>query len=179
MVMTLPQEYNVLTTDWGYMIAVWSDNGLWELSFPRPTIEGASGDINTSLEDLPQNNELSAAAELQLELNMYFRGFNNPFSVPVDWRGYTPFQTAVLRLTTDIGYGKISTYGVIAGLAGKPKAARAVGGALHINRTPIVVPCHRVVGTNGKLTGFGGGLEMKKALLLLEKNIAIASSNRI
>jgi methylated-DNA-[protein]-cysteine S-methyltransferase len=60
------------------------------------------------------------------------------------------------------------SYGTVAKAIGNPKAARAVGGALHINRTPIVVPCHRVVGSGGSLTGFGGGLDLKKALLLLE-----------
>ncbi|MDD4600634.1 Methylated-DNA--protein-cysteine methyltransferase [bioreactor metagenome] len=177
--MKLPSEYSTFLTDWGYIIAVWSNSGLWELSFPRLTVEAAAGDIDTRLEDIQPNDDMSAAAALKFELNLYFRGFNTPFTVPVDWRGYTPFQTAVLKLTAGLCYGKITTYGAVAGHVGCPKAARAVGGALHINRTPIIVPCHRVVGSNGKLTGFGGGLEMKKALLILEKGIASASSKRI
>ena len=92
------------------------------------------------------------------------------FGVPVDWRGYTPFQASVLQYTAGIAYGEKTTYGAIAQALGRPKAARAVGGSLHINRTPIVVPCHRVVGASGSLTGFAGGLDMKKALLLLESN---------
>lgn len=180
MVMKVLQEYSVFTTDWGQMIAVWSDSGLWELSFPRPTVDEAARDITTPLENVRENQVTNAAVqELQLELNMYFRGFNTPFSVPIDWRGYTSFHSAILKLTVAIPYGSITTYGAIAGQAGSPKAARAAGGALHSNRTPIIVPCHRVVGSNGKLTGFGGGIDMKKALLMLEKGIASPLSDRI
>jgi methylated-DNA-[protein]-cysteine S-methyltransferase len=180
LVMKVRLEYSVFQTDWGQVVAVWSDSGLWELSFPRPTVDEAVSDITAPLKNIRSGQVTNAAAqELQLELNMYFRGFNTPFSVPVDWRGYTPFQQKVLKLTAAIPYGSITTYGTIAKQAGSPKAARAAGGALHSNRTPIVVPCHRVVGSNGKLTGFGGGLDMKKALLMLEKNIATASHDRI
>jgi len=88
--------------------------------------------------------------------------------VPIDWRCYSPFQTAALKYTAAIPYGTTVSYQTVAQAVGSPKAARAVGGAMHSNRTPLVVPCHRVVGSNGSLTGFGGGLDMKKALLLLE-----------
>lgn len=178
--MVILENYSIFTVDWGQMIAVWSDCGLWELSFPRPTVEMAMCDIATPLDNIRLNLGGDPMAEqLRLELNIYFRGFNTPFSVPIDWRGYTAFQTAVLKLTAKIPYGKVTTYGTISQQAGKPKAGRAVGGALNSNRTPIIVPCHRVVGSNGKLVGFGGGLDMKKALLMLEKNIATVLSDRI
>jgi len=105
---------------------------------------------------------------LSRELKLFFAGERVDFAVPVDWAGYTPFQAAVLRYTAAIPYGVVAGYGQVAAAIGSPRAARAVGGALHINRTPVVVPCHRVVGADGRLVGFGGGLERKKALLNLE-----------
>ncbi|NSL49277.1 methylated-DNA--[protein]-cysteine S-methyltransferase len=156
-------------TDWGHVAAVWSDQGLWELSFPQPAIELAVAGLSTAaVRQLPDLTDHCPEDALQDELRIYFRGYSVPFTVPVDWRGYSPFQAAVLKHTARIAYGRMQSYGEVALAIGKPKAARAVGGALHINRTPIVVPCHRVVGKNGALTGFGGGLELKKALLLLE-----------
>ncbi len=151
----------ILETDWGYMSAAWTDMGLWELDFPvksRPSKpeEEATAEVSFWSEQLRQ------------ELNMYWKGFVVDFGVPIDWRGYTPFQEAVLTFTAAIPYGQTVSYGVLAKEIGNPKAVRAVGGALHINRVPIVVPCHRVIGANGSLTGFGGGVELKQALLLLE-----------
>lgn len=159
-------NYTPLETPWGYVAAVWSDNGLWELGFPRRNVEEAVSGILT-----PSATEVTAhalAKQLQEELNIYFRGFKLKFGVPVDYHGYTTFQAAVLKVTAAIDYGSTLSYGQVAERAGSPRASRAVGGAVHRNRTPIVVPCHRVIGADGSLTGFGGGLDMKKALLMLE-----------
>jgi methylated-DNA-[protein]-cysteine S-methyltransferase len=157
----LQQIETILETDWGYMKAVWTEIGLWELDFP--------------VQIKPEEAESVVTAEvnfwskqLREELNTYWRGFAVDFGVPIDWRGYTSFQKSVLTFTKNIPYGKTISYGALAQNIGNPKAVRAVGGALHINRVPIVVPCHRVVGANGSLTGFGGGIELKQALLLLE-----------
>ena len=106
---------------------------------------------------------------LDQELKAYFATGLTVFTTPVDWSGYTAFRTAVLHYTADIPYGEVRTYGEAAKAVGSPRAARAAGGALHNNRTPIIVPCHRVVGSNGGLVGFGGGLDMKAELLKLEK----------
>jgi methylated-DNA-[protein]-cysteine S-methyltransferase len=158
------QKYNtILDTHWGYMSAAWTDQGLWELEFPREECPGDGG--NPAHPGILSWNE-----QLRQELNQYWRGFPVAFGIPVDWRGYTPFQAAVLRFTSEIAYGEKVTYGFVAQGIGNPKAVRAVGGALHINRTPIVIPCHRVIGADGGLTGFGGGLEIKRALLLLESH---------
>lgn len=171
MVKPIPISYSLHTTAWGQLVAVWSDTGLWELGFPRPDEAAAFADIRAK--DISKLDEGQAAwfwdEQLTHELKLYFQGFPVTFGVPVDWRGYTPFQTAVLTYTADIAYGATVSYQAVAQAVGSPKAARAVGGALHSNRTPLVVPCHRVVGANGSLTGFGGGLDMKKALLLLEQ----------
>lgn len=163
--------YDLFDTDWGCVAAVWSDKGLWELTFPRPTAEAALQDVAAVHPAETERYDLSAG-QLKVELNLYLRGFAVPFSIPVDWRGYTAFQAAILKCTAAIPYGQTLSYQAVAELAGSPKAARAAGGALNGNRTPIVVPCHRVIGADGSLTGFGGGLDMKKALLLLEKNVA-------
>lgn len=162
--------YHIIDTEWGFMAAVWSDSGLWAMGFPRPSEILAE-------QDVPLDHAVRAAIdtrgqELRQQLNIYFRGFYTMFDMPIDWEGYTPFQQAVLKAAMEIPYGKTKSYKEIAADAHTPKAARAVGGALHANRTPIVVPCHRVVGTDGSLTGFGGGLDMKKALLLLEKTLS-------
>ena len=162
--------YNVIGTSWGQVAAVWSDIGLWELGFPRPDERAALADIRTKkISTLADDQEAGLWSEqLTDELRLYFQGFPVVFGVPVDWRRYSPFQKAVLTYTAAIPYGATVSYQDVAQAVGSPKAARAVGGAMHNNRTPLVVPCHRVVGASGSLTGFGGGLDMKKALLLLE-----------
>ncbi|HWR38785.1 MAG TPA: MGMT family protein [Patescibacteria group bacterium] len=159
----------LLKTDWGTVASVWSETGLWELSFPREDTAAALADIQVVDVREAAEPQDEWPAVLEKELQLYFRGFPADFSgIPLDWRHYTPFQAAVLRHTQAIPSGTVATYGQVAREVGYPRAARAVGGALHINRTPLVIPCHRVIGSGGALTGFGGGLEMKQALLLLE-----------
>ncbi len=161
----MDQMHTILETDWGYMNALWTEQGLCQLDFPvknRPN--GPEGQVIEKVHFW--------AEELRTELNIYWRGFAVEFGVPIDWRGYTAFQEAVLTYTAKIPYGQRISYGTLATEIGNPKAVRAVGGALHSNRVPIVVPCHRVVGADGSLTGFGGGIELKHALLLLESGTA-------
>ncbi len=101
------------------------------------------------------------------QLAEYFKGGRTSFDLPLAPRG-TPFQQTVWRALCDIPYGATISYGELARRIGSPKACRAVGLANGQNPLSIVVPCHRVVGANGKLTGYGGGLPNKKALLTLE-----------
>jgi len=109
-----------------------------------------------------------ASSALAADLRRYFAGERVDFSrYDVDYEGYTPFQRAVLEATRRIPWGETRTYGQIAAEIGKPDAARAVGQAVGANRTCIVVPCHRVVASNG-LGGFTGGLHWKRDLLALE-----------
>jgi len=108
---------------------------------------------------------LAAAAQ---QLHDYFSGQRKSFDLPLQPAWGTPFQRAVWQALQRIPYGHTSTYGDIARAIGNPKAVRAVGAAIGLNPHTIVVPCHRVVGANGSLTGFAGGLERKKHLLLHE-----------
>ena len=102
------------------------------------------------------------------ELSEYFEGRRREFGLPVDLGGLPAFQRSVLAELIRVPYGEVSTYGRLAARLGKPRAARAVGGALNRNPVPIVVPCHRIVGAGGSLVGYAGGLERKRALLELE-----------
>jgi methylated-DNA-[protein]-cysteine S-methyltransferase len=101
------------------------------------------------------------------QLDQYFAGRRKAFDVAVAPRG-TPFQTRVWAALQKIGYGETSTYGAIALDVGAPAAVRAAGGAIGRNPVSIIIPCHRVIGANGKLTGFGGGLARKQHLLAIE-----------
>lgn len=102
------------------------------------------------------------------QLDGYFAGSLHAFELTVDLTGLPPFQRGVLEELQRVPYGATATYGELALRVGKPRAARAVGGALNRNPVPIVVPCHRIVGSSGSLTGYAGGLERKRALLALE-----------
>ena len=105
--------------------------------------------------------------QAQQELEEYFAGRRTAFSVPLSMHG-TPFQMAVWEALRTIPYGETRSYGELARRIGRPGACRAVGMANHVNPLPILVPCHRVVGADGHLTGYAGGLDVKKYLLGLE-----------
>ncbi|RFU65273.1 methylated-DNA--[protein]-cysteine S-methyltransferase [Peribacillus glennii] len=102
------------------------------------------------------------------ELKEYFQGTREEFTGPVDYRG-TPFQQAVWEALCKIPYGQTWSYSDIANQIQKPEAVRAVGAAIGANPVLITVPCHRVIGKNGQLTGYRGGLDMKTQLLNLER----------
>jgi O-6-methylguanine DNA methyltransferase len=104
---------------------------------------------------------------LMNQLDAYFAGKLRQFTIPLDLRG-TPFQRQVWDLLCGIPWGETRSYGQVAKSLGRPRAARAVGRAVGTNPVSIVVPCHRVIGSDGTLTGYGGGLDRKKALLKLE-----------
>ena len=109
------------------------------------------------------------------QLNAYFAGDLREFNLPLKLAG-TPFQLAVWQALQDIPYGQTTSYGELARRVGTPKGSRAVGLANGSNPIAIVVPCHRVIGSNGKLTGYGGGLDNKQTLLALERQHAGAQA---
>lgn len=130
-------------------------------------------DVQTEIERLQRDGIQIRQEETEYnswaasELDDYFAGRLSRFTVPLDLRG-TTFQLQVWQLLENIPYGETVSYGDLARSLGRANAARAVGGAVGSNPISIIVPCHRVVGANGNLTGYGGGLPRKRALLELE-----------
>ena len=102
------------------------------------------------------------------ELDEYFAGKRRSFDLQLDLRAMPPFTLEVLGELARVPYGETTTYGALARRVGHPRAARAVGTVMNRNRIPIVLPCHRVVGATGNLTGYAGGLDRKETLLELE-----------
>ena len=133
------------------------DEGLREISFPNRALPG--------VETGPETSEPFREAIAQLEA--YFRGELREFDLALAPVG-TQFQQEVWSHLRTIPYGETTTYGEIARRLGRPAASRAVGAANGQNPLPIVIPCHRVIGASGALTGFGGGLDIKRRLLALE-----------
>lgn len=122
-----------------------------------------------NISDATENDADSAVLNRALcQLGEYFRGQRKNFDLPIALNG-TQFQNAVWSELRKIPYGTTATYAEIARGIGRPKACRAVGRANHVNPIAIIVPCHRVIGADGSLTGYGGGLEKKQYLLSLEK----------
>lgn len=110
-------------------------------------------------------DRLDAAAR---QLDEYFAGDRREFSLSLDWRLSAGFRSTVLHQLPEIGYGHTASYAAVAALAGNPKAVRAVGSACATNPLPVVVPCHRVVRSDGAMGGYLGGVEAKRILLSLE-----------
>ena len=126
---------------------------------PRAEPQGQRNDQNPVLRDAVR------------QLGAYFAGELGRFELPLAARG-TPFQQRVWKALSQIPYAQTRSYGEIAAALGTPKSVRAVGAANGRNPIPIVVPCHRVIGADGSLTGYGGGLPLKKLLLELEARYA-------
>jgi methylated-DNA-[protein]-cysteine S-methyltransferase len=164
----MPEQltFHLCETERGWVGLVLSAHGLRATTLPRPSREealrevmeqGASGpSMEADLADLPER--ISALAS----------GHYENLAVHVDWNGIAGFRRAVMEETIRIPAGETRSYGWVAAKAGHPRAARAVGRVMATNPLPLVVPCHRVVGSNGTLTGYGGGLPMKEALLRAE-----------
>lgn len=113
-------------------------------------------------------------SDAKQQLQQYLRGERKLFDLPIDWSSLTPFQVDVLKLTLDIPYGEVRTYGQLAQILGKPAASRAVGGALANSPIWIIVPCHRVISASRDLTGYAGGISVKQRLLELEGHTVVA-----
>lgn len=129
------------------------------------TLEGALNQEGFSVEE-----DSRRTAHAREELLEYYSGDRREFGLPVVFRG-TEWQQAVWRALTRIPYGETRTYGEIAAMVGRPKSSRAVGRANATNKLPLVVPCHRVIGANGSLTGFAGGTHLKVRLLEHEARV--------
>ncbi len=125
-------------------------------------------EINKKIEEEMAQKETPLLKETEKQLLEYLEGRRKTFTVPLNPKG-TKFMKQVWTALQEIPYGEVRTYGQIAQTVGKPKAARAVGMANHRNPIPIIIPCHRVIGSNGKLVGYALGMEMKEFLLKLER----------
>ena len=123
--------------------------------------------LPANLENLPRDHSHPLAKETEVWLGHYFSGQHRPWNLPLVLQG-TDFQKQVWKALQNIQLGSTATYAEIARAAGSPGAARAVGAAVGSNPLSIIIPCHRVVGSDGSLTGYAGGLERKKHLLALE-----------
>jgi methylated-DNA-[protein]-cysteine S-methyltransferase len=160
--------YHVMSSPVGLLFLARSERGLRYLEFmDRKSIKRMIARHGDALPDAvwePSLFELKPAVE---QLEGYFCGALDRFDLPLDAVG-SPFQLEVWRALLEIPYGETRSYGQIAKAIGQPRSARAVGLANNQNPIAIVVPCHRVIGANGALTGYGGGLGRKKWLLQLE-----------
>ncbi len=151
--------YCYLDTPIGELLLAGEEDALAMIGFPK-------GSMRREPEPEWIYNE-KPLAEVSRQLREYFDGERREFDLPLRLGG-TEFQVSVLEALQQIPYGETTSYGEIARRIGRPKAVRAVGAANGRNPIPIVVPCHRVIGSTGDLTGFGGGLDTKEALLRLE-----------
>lgn len=144
----------------GRLLLVGDDSGLRRIEFVdgRRTVEA----------DPQWHDDAEQFREVIRQLRAYFGGERESFDLPLAPEG-TPFQLAVWKRLCEIPYGETISYGELARRVGNPNASRAVGLANGSNPIPVVIPCHRVIGSNGKLTGYGGGLPIKEKLLALER----------
>jgi methylated-DNA-[protein]-cysteine S-methyltransferase len=150
----------------GAFEAAFTERGLRCLTFPNQP-GAAERWLSRRFPGIGVRTDDSRAAALAGELDAYFRGELTEFTVPLDLAG-TPFQLGVWRQLQAIPYGEVRSYADVARAIGRPSAVRAVGAANGANPVPVVVPCHRVIGSSGSLTGFGGGLDWKRRLLATE-----------
>ena len=157
--------YSHMDSPIGRLLLAGDEDGLRLISFP-------TGSRTRYVESEWTEND-APFVETKRQLAAYFAGELTEFDLPLAPEG-TPFQLSVWRALRRIPYGDTVSYGAIAQAIGRPSASRAVGAANGANPLPIVVPCHRVIGSTGKLTGFGGGLDTKARLLALERGNADA-----
>jgi methylated-DNA-[protein]-cysteine S-methyltransferase len=155
----------VVTAPFGDVTVVASDLGVRYVMFADDAHPKPLSNIDVRLD--PQHPVVTSTLD---QLREYFNGARTAFDVPLDLRG-TEFQVATWKSLAEIPFGKTISYGEQAALIGRPKAVRAVGGANGRNPVAIVLPCHRVIGANGSLTGFGGGIAVKQWLLQHEQSV--------
>lgn len=145
-------------------------SAVFETKIGNFAIEEENGEIRRlAATEASVRGELSPLGErAKNQLEEYFEGRRRIFDLPCAPAG-TPFRTAVWRILQTVPYGETRSYRWVAEQIGNPKACRAVGGAIHDNPILIVIPCHRIVGADGSLTGFGAGIDLKERLLNLER----------
>jgi O-6-methylguanine DNA methyltransferase len=151
----------------GKLVLVVSQHGILRLEFADRSQKFQSA------VQAPAPTQVALADECRRQLDQYFAGNRREFTVPLDLRG-TPFQLDCWNALLAIPYGETRTYADIARAVGRPQGFRAVGLANNRNPIAIIVPCHRVIASDGTLCGYGGGLDLKRKLLELEGALAVA-----
>jgi methylated-DNA-[protein]-cysteine S-methyltransferase len=158
--------FDVVHSPIGPLVVAASDRGLAAISFdadPERQLDRLARIAGPRVLRSPRSVD-----PVRRELDEYFEGRRQAFDLPLDLRALPPFTVSVLRELARVPYGETTTYGTLAARVGRPRAARAVGTVMNRNRIPIVLPCHRVVGSSGDLVGYAGGLDRKLSLLRLE-----------
>ena len=160
--------YRTVDTPVGPLLLAATEQGLVRVAYPNQGHDA----VLQALADRVSPRVLHAPGRLDpvaRQLEDYFAGRRQRFDVPLDWRLSTGFRSTVLHhLAIDVDYGHTASYAALAALAGNPKAVRAVGTACATNPLPVVVPCHRVVRSDGAIGNYAGGVEAKRTLLELE-----------
>jgi methylated-DNA-[protein]-cysteine S-methyltransferase len=167
----LDVSYEMVDSPVGPLLVAATDRGVCRITFdpvPEQTLEQLARSFGARVLRAPRRE----VDDARRELDEYFAGRRRSFEVPVDVRVTAPFAREVLEELRRVPFGETTTYGTLAARAGRPRAARAVGTVMNRNPIPIVLPCHRVVGSTGSLVGYGGGLGRKVALLRLEGVLA-------
>lgn len=162
----LDAAYDVVDSPIGPLLLGVSDRGVCRIAFepdPESELDHLAGRFGPRVLRVARRVD-----RVRRQLDEYFARRRHTFELEFDLAGLPAFQQEVLRELALVPYAETATYGALAAKIGRPRAARAVGGALNRNPVPIIVPCHRIVGSTGSLVGYAGGLERKRALLELE-----------
>lgn len=163
----LDVAYRTVDSPVGRLLLAATDAGLVRVAYPNEDHDA----VLQALADRVSPRILSAPIRLEgaaRELDEYFGGQRQSFDLPLDWRLSTGFRRTVLSHLPEIGYGRTASYAAVATLAGNPKAIRAAASACTTNPLPIVVPCHRVIYSDGRIGNYLGGRDAKRTLLTLE-----------
>lgn len=192
--MKLIMFVQLITTCLGWSAVAWTSQGVRIFILPQNSIEEAVGKLREYLQrgsNLTKNTDVYVNGNVNEDMNIqvfsklldsklkrYFSGEIITFDFPIDWRGYTFFQRKVLEMVQLIPYGMVYSYSYLAANMKIPGGARAVGGALRSNRTPLIIPCHRVIRKDGTRGGFSAGPSWKEKLLCIE-NLKVSNYQRL
>jgi methylated-DNA-[protein]-cysteine S-methyltransferase len=159
--------YTTIESPIGPLLLAATRRGLVRLGFPTQDTDDLLDDMAHRLS--PRVIEAPKRLDkVRRELDQYFAGRRHDFTTPLDWSLSKGFRQEVLKAVADIPFGQVRSYKEMAKAAGSPNAVRAAGSACGSNPIPLIVPCHRVLGSDGGLHGYGGGLDVKRQLLTLE-----------
>lgn len=168
--MSAQLAYTVFETEIGWMAILGSPQGLLRVTLPHRSAEEAAGRLGDAVKRATRSD--GQFADVVARFRDYLRGSTASFPDRIDFTGATAFQRAVWEAAREIPYGETRSYGDLADQIGRHGAARAVGQAMGRNPVAVVIPCHRVVASSGKLGGFGGGEDLKRYLLDMEASVA-------